>query len=98
MQTGHTCESEANSWSPGGLRTEITAKIFDLETISDRGSLVAQRVKNLPAMQETWVGKILKRRKWLLTPVFLPEESYGRRNLAGYSPRGCKNSAMTKVT
>ena len=55
MQTGHTCESEANSWSPGVLRTEITAKIFDLETISDRGSLVAQRVKNLPAMQETWV-------------------------------------------
>ena len=55
MQTGHICESEANSWSPGGLRTSIMAKIFDLETISDRASLVAQRVKNLPAMQETWV-------------------------------------------
>ena len=42
-------------WSPEGLRTEIMAKIFDLESISDRDSLVAQRVKNLPAMQETWV-------------------------------------------
>ena len=38
-------------------------------------SLVAQMVKNLPAMQETrfdsWVGKIHWRRDSLLTPVFL---------------------------
>ena len=38
-------------------------------------SLVAQLVKNLPAMQETqfdsWVGKIPWRRDRLLTPVFL---------------------------
>ena len=27
-------------------------------------SLVAQMVKNLPAMQETWVGKIPWRRAW----------------------------------
>jgi len=32
-------------------------------------------VKNLPAMQETWVGKIPWRRAWQLTPVFLPRES-----------------------
>ena len=55
MQAGHTCESKDNSWSPEGLRTEITAKVFDLETISDRASLVTQRVKSLPAMQETRV-------------------------------------------
>ena len=35
-----------------------------------------------------WVGKILWRRKWQLTPVFLPEEFQGQRSLAGYSPRG----------
>ena len=37
-------------------------------------SLVAQMVKNLPAVQETrvpWVGKIPWRRAWLPTPVFL---------------------------
>ena len=28
------------------------------------------------------------RRKWQPTPVFLPGESYGWRNLVGYSPRG----------
>ena len=28
--------------------------------------------------------------KWLLTPVFLPGESHGQRNLVGYSPWGCR--------
>ena len=37
--------------------------------------LVVQMVKNLPAMQETWVGKIPWRRVWQPTPVFLPRES-----------------------
>ena len=32
-----------------------------------------------------WVGKILWRRKWQPTPVFLPRESHGQRSLAGYS-------------
>ena len=56
-------------------------------------------VKNPPAMQETqntwiwfdfWIGKIPWRRKWHPTPVFLPENSHGQRNLAGYSPKGCR--------
>ena len=54
--------------------------------------LAAQTVKNLPAMQETWVqslvGKIPCRRNWLPTPVFLPREFHGQRSLAGYSPWG----------
>ena len=29
------------------------------------------------------IGKIPRRRKWEPTPVFLPEESHGQRNLAG---------------
>ena len=32
---------------------------------------MAQTVKNLPAVQETWVGQIPWRRKWPPTPVFL---------------------------
>ena len=35
-----------------------------------------------------WVRKIPWRRKWQLTPVFLPEEFHGQRSLAGYSPWG----------
>ena len=36
------------------------------------------------------------RRKWQPTPVFLPGESHGRRNLVGYSPRGHKESDTTE--
>ena len=35
---------------------------------------------------DPWVGKILWRRKWQPTPVFLLGESHGQRSLAGYSP------------
>ena len=42
-------------------------------------SLVAQRLKRLPAMQRPrfnpWVGKIPWRRKWQPTPIILPGES-----------------------
>jgi len=50
-------------------------------------SLVAQMIKNLPAMQETWIrsldsifpGKISWTRKWQPTPVFLPGKFHGQR-------------------
>ena len=35
--------------------------------------------------------KILWRRKWQPTLVFLPGESHAQRSLAGYSPWGCKS-------
>ena len=37
-----------------------------------------------------WVRKILWRRKWQPTPVFLPGESHGQKSMVGYSPRGHK--------
>ena len=40
---------------------------------------------------DPWVGKIPWRGAWQPTPVFLPGESHGQRNLAGYSPWGCKH-------
>ena len=39
----------------------------------------------------SWVGKILWRRKWQPTPVFLPGESHGQRSLVGYSPWAAKS-------
>ena len=39
-----------------------------------------------------WVEKILWRRKWQPTPVFLPGKSHGQRSLVGYSPWGRKES------
>ena len=62
--------------------------------------LVAQRLKRLPAIRETWVRSLgqgdPQRRKWQPTPVFLPGGSYGQRSLAGYSPWGHKESDMTE--
>ena len=45
---------------------------------------------------DPWVGKIPWRRAWQPTPVFLPEESPGQRNLVGYSPWGHKESDTTE--
>ena len=44
----------------------------------------------------SWIGKIPWKRAWQPTPVFLPGESHGQRNLAGYSPWGCKELDMTE--
>ena len=61
--------------------------------------LVAQMVKNLSTMLDTWfypcVGKIPLRRGWLPTSIFLPRESSGQRSLKGYSPWGRKELGMT---
>ena len=62
-------------------------------------SLIAQLVKNLPAMWEIWVGtpglplvwKIPWRRERLSTPVFWPGEFHGL-----YSPWGSKQLDMTE--
>ena len=63
---------------------------------------MAQMVKNLPAMQETWVQSLgvedLLERKWQPTPVFLPGESHGQRILAAYSPWGQEVLDMTETT
>ena len=42
------------------------------------------------------VGKMPWRREWQLIPVFLPGKFQGQRSLAGYIPRGRKESDMTK--
>ena len=44
---------------------------------------------------DPWVGKTPWRREWLPTPVFLPAEFHGRRNLVGYSPLGHKELDTT---
>ena len=45
---------------------------------------------------DPWLRKILWRREWQPTPVFLPGESHGQRSLTGYSPWGQKESATTE--
>ena len=58
--------------------SDIDALIYFLSLLYWVGaSLVAQTVKNLPEMRETWVGKIPWRRERLPTPVFWPGEFHG---------------------
>ena len=45
---------------------------------------------------DPWVGKILLRREWQSTPVFLPGESHRRRSPVGYSPWGRQESDTTE--
>ena len=65
-------------------------------------SLVAQMVKRLPVMWETWVRSLgwedllEKETATQPTPVLLPGESHGQRSLVGYSPWGHKESDMTE--
>ena len=63
-------------------------------------------VKNPPAKAEDirdaalipWVRKILWRRAWQPTPVFLPGESHGQTILTGYSPWGRKETRLRQLS
>ena len=48
------------------------------------------------SMFDPWAGKILWKRAWQPTLVFLPGESHRQRNLAGFCPWGHKGSATTE--
>ena len=66
-----------------------------------QGFLGGTVIKNLPANvgdARDWVRKILWRRKWQPTSVFLPGKSHGQRSLVGYSPWGRKESDTTDHT
>ena len=45
---------------------------------------------------DSWVRKISWKRKWLLTPVFLPGKFHEQRSPTGYSPWGRKESDTTE--
>ena len=66
-------------WSPG----------FSTQT-----SQMAQKVKDPPAIKETWVQSLVQkkrsRRKWQPTPVSLPGKSHEQRSLGSCSPKGFK--------
>ena len=62
---------------------------------------MAQTVKNLPEMQETWVQSLrqeysLEKEMAAHSPVFLPGEFHGQINLVGYSLWGSKELDTTE--
>ena len=69
-----TCNAGDPGFIPGLGRSNGEGIAYPLQYFW--ASLVAQLVKNLPAMWETWVwiGRIPWRREWLPTPVLFPGE------------------------
>ena len=64
----------------GNNRYNNISKLRNLSMVT--ASLVAQRLKHLPGMQETWVRSLsredpLEKGKWKPTPVLLLGESHG---------------------
>ena len=83
---------------------EIKTKINKC-VLNKRASQAVLVVKNPPVSArfkrygfDPWVGKILWRRAWQLTPVFLFGESHRQRSLAGYSPQCLTESDTTEAT
>ena len=88
-----TYNARVPSSIPGSGRSSGEGIVYPRQYSS--ASLVAQLVKNLPAMWETWVWslgwEIPWRRERLLTPVFWPRELHGLN-----SPWGRKELDMTE--
>ena len=79
--------------------TRTRKKAWNISSL--RASLVAQSVKNLPAVKETRVQSLgwedpLEKLKWQPTSVSLPGKSHGHRSLVGCSPWGHKELGTTE--
>ena len=86
-------ESTCNAGDPGSIpgsgRSTGEGTGYPLQY--SWASLVVQLVKNPPAMQKTWVGKMPWRSKRLPTPAFWPGEFHEL-----YGPWGRKDSDTTE--
>ena len=63
---------------------------------------MAQTVKNLPAMQETWVQSLgwenrLEEGMAIYSSILALQNPHGQRSLTGYSPQGYKESDTTEA-
>ena len=90
-------ESTCNAGDPGSIHGSgsSTGERIGYPLQYSWASLVAQLVKNLPAMRETCIPSLgledpLEKGK-ATTPVFWPGEFHGL-----YSPQGCKELDMTE--
>ena len=91
----------AQAFLPSCLRSLVSEPMHFWEKQDELwASLVAQLVKNLPTMQETWFDPWFRktpwRREWLPAPVFLPGESHGQSSLVAYSPQSHNELDMTE--
>ena len=85
---------------PGGRPSTRSHRVG--HNCSDLAAVAISLSQGLPWLQcrrprfNPWVRKILWKREWQLTPVFLPGEFRGWRSLVGCSPWGHKESDTTE--
>ena len=96
----YACPSEQQQrLQPGSLQTEtLGPTASELEPYTS--SLVAQTVRNPPAMQETWLPSLgwedLLEKGMATHSSIFAWKIHGHRSLVGYSPWGCKELDMTE--
>ena len=88
-----SCIRERN----GNISNLLAWKIPGMEEPGRLQSMGSQRVRHDWVTSLSFCGSFW-RRKWQLTPVFLPGKSHGWKNLVGYSPWGCKESGHDWAT
>ena len=85
-------------WSYGFANYLGFGHHFPMDTCQNITSVMQETWQCRRPRLHPWVRKILWRKAWQPTPVFLPEESHGQRNLVGYSPWGRKQSDTSENT
>ena len=73
------------AYKEGRTLVIVTLKGFPSGASGKGPACQCRRYKRLAF--DFWVGKILWRRAWQPSPVFLPGESHGQRSWAGYGLR-----------
>ena len=95
-----SCRLVAQNHSPTSSLFKMFFFAFYLFTYFFWAFFVAQTVKNLPTMQETWVRSLSQEdplEKGMAThSSILAGESPGQRSLVGYGPWGRKELATTE--
>jgi len=87
--TDPSMEPESPEWQVDSLPAELPGKP-PVGTSGEESACQCRRHRE--CRFDLWVGRILWRRKWQPTPVFLPGKFHGQRSLAGYSPWTCRES------
>ena len=84
---------------PSNVCSGLTSFRIDwLDLLAIQGTLKSLLQHHSSKASILWHSAFFQRKQWQPTPVLLPGKSHGQRNLAGYSPGGCKESDTTEAT
>ena len=80
------------------IRVWIYLGFHKVVLVAKNPSANAGNLRDMRHGFDPWVRKILWRRTWQSTPVFLPGGSHGQRSLVDHSPRDPEELDTTEAT